>query len=277
MSISATEVNKLRQQTGAGLMDCKQALTETNGNIEAAIDYLRKKGQKISASRANRAANEGAVIAKTSDDGKKGVAIYLSCETDFVAKNDGFIGLANSIADLALEHYPDTVEQLLSVPLDGVSLGEVITQYVGKIGEKMELVKYENLESEVVIPYIHAGNKIGVLIGLNQAKSDEINNVGKDVAMQIAAMAPIAVDKDGVDQSMIDRELDIAKDQAKTEGKPEEIVDKIATGKLQKFFKENTLVNQQFVKDSSKTVETVLKEVNPDLKVDRFIRIAIGS
>ncbi len=276
MSITASEVNELRKATGAGLMDCKEALTESGGDIEAAIDYLRKKGQKISAKRADREANEGAVIALTNDDNTKGVVVYLSYETDFVAKNEDFSQFAWSIAELAIQNFPDNTEKLLGLELDGLPLSEKVTEQVGKIGEKIEISAYETLEGEMIVPYIHAGNKIGVLVSMTK-NGDAITQVGKDVAMQIAAMNPIGVDQDSVDQGVVDREIEIAKDVSRQEGKPEDLIEKIAKGKLQKFFKENTLLAQQFVKDGSKTVSEVLKETDPDLTVTAFKRVAIGG
>lgn len=275
MGITAAEVNELRKKTGAGLMDCKKALTEANGDMDAAIDYLRKKGQKVSEMRAGRQANEGVAIAKTSDDHKAGVVINLSSETDFVAKNEDFVSFAQGIADLALKEQPENIFELEKLPYDGLSVKEKLDELVGKINEKIELSGYEKLKGENIIAYNHAGYKIGVLVGLNK-DNEQAQNIGKDLAMQVAAMSPLAVDKEGVEQSAIDRELEIGKEQAIAEGKPEAIVEKIAQGKLQKFFKENTLLNQQFVKDSSKTVEQVLKEADQDLKVVAFKRVAIG-
>jgi len=275
MSVTAAEVNKLRQRTGAGLMDCKEALIEADGDLEAAIDYLRKKGQKISASRADREAREGVVIAKTDSEGKKGVVIYLSCETDFVARNEDFISFAQSIADTGLDVF-SSLDDLLSTDLDGQSIKDRVVEQVGKIGEKIEVASYEKLEGECLVPYIHAGNKIGVLVALNKPRTDAIEQIGKDICMQVAAMNPIALDRDDVDPSILDREMGIGKEQARAEGKNEDIVEKIAMGKLQKFYKENTLLNQQFVKDSSKTVKDVLKEIDNDLAITAFKRVASG-
>lgn len=253
-NISAADVKKLREMTGAGMMDCKKALKEAEGDFEKAVEVLRKKGQKVSAKRADRDANEGVVVALVSDDKTKGVIVKLSCETDFVAKGDEFIGFTNKAAELALQHFPDTLEDLLKVDMNGLSLGDRVTELVGKINEKIELDTYENLEATMISPYIHMGNKAAVLVGMNKA-SDDIYEGGRDVAMQVAAMKPVAVDKDGVDQSIVDKEIEIGKEQARQEGKPEQIIEKIAMGKLNKFFKENTLLNQQFVKDSNETVD----------------------
>ena len=236
---------------------------------------LRKKGQKVSAKRADRDANEGVVVALIADDKTKGVIVKLSCETDFVAKGDEFIGFTKKAAELALQHFPDTLEDLLKVDMDGLSLGDRVTELVGKINEKIELASYEKLEAEMVSPYIHMGNKAAVLIGMNKA-SDDIYAAGRDVAMQVAAMKPVAVDKDGVDQSIIDKEIEIGKEQARQEGKPEQIIEKIAMGKLNKFFKENTLLNQQFVKDSKETVASFLKKFDKELTVTDFKHVTLG-
>lgn len=274
--ISAKQVNELRKATGAGMMDCKKALVEANGDFEAAIEYLRKKGQKVAAKRAERAATEGAAIAKTNADATLGVALVLSCETDFVAKNEDFISFAHAIADVALSNGITTKEALLAAEIDGVSIATKITENVGKIGEKIEVSKFETLKSASVIPYIHMGNRIAVLLGLNQANSETSEAAGKNVAMQVAAMRPVAVSEDNVPQEIIDKELEIGREQAIAEGKPAQIIDKIAQGKLKKYFKDNTLVNQQYVKDSSKTVKAYLNSEVKDLSVTDFRRLEIG-
>ncbi len=280
VQISAADVNKLRQQTGAGMMDCKKALTETNGDFESAIDFLRKKGAKVAASRQDRESNEGVVIARTSSDGKRGVIIELNCETDFVAKNAQFIAFANHIANIAAEKNPKTLEDLKELPLDmeteRVKIGDVIIDKTGKMGEKLSISKYSVVEGEKVIAYIHGNFRLAVLVGLssNVAGADE---AGKDVAMQIAAMNPVAIDKEGVDASTIERELEIAKEQIRAEGKPEEMVEKISVGKLNKFYKDSTLLNQEFVKDSSKTVAQFLNSVEKGLTVTAFKRVALGA
>lgn len=280
LQITASDVNKLRQQTGAGMMDCKKALTETNGDFEAAIDYLRKKGAKVAASRQDRESNEGVVIARTSEDGKRGVIIELNCETDFVAKNAEFIAFANEIANAAVENKPADLESLgqLSIDVESsrVTIADAITDKTGKIGEKIGVSKYEVVEGEKVVAYIHGNFRLGVLVALsaNPAGAEE---AGKDVAMQIAAMNPIAVDKDGVDASTIERELEIAKDQIRAEGKPEEMIEKIAAGKLNKFYKDSTLLNQEFVKDSSKSVAQFLGSIDKGLTVTAFKRVALGA
>ncbi len=276
VQISAADVNKLRQQTGAGMMDCKKALTEANGDFEAAIDYLRKKGAKVAASRQDRESNEGVVIAKTTADGKRGVVIELNCETDFVAKNADFIAFANSIADLAIEKNPSSVEELTSLNLNGTKLSDQILDQTGKIGEKIGVSKYESASGEKVIAYIHGNYRLGVLVALS-ANTSGAEEAGKDVAMQIAAMNPVAIDKDDVDARTIERELEIAKEQIRAEGKPEEMVEKIAAGKLNKFYKESTLLNQEFVKDSSKTISQFLDGVTKGLTVTAFKRVQLGA
>lgn len=275
-TISAADVNKLRQLTGAGMMDCKKALTETNGDFDAAVDYLRKKGQKISAARADRDAKEGAVIAKTSADKKTGVVILLSCETDFVAKNEDFVAFANEVADLALANKPADLDALKALTMGGASLADRLMDQVGKIGEKVDVTRYEMLEGDNVVPYIHAGNRLGVLVSLTAAPSETNFVAGKDVAMQIAALNPLALDKGDVDASVVAREIEVAKEQVRAEGKPENMIDKIAEGKLGKFYKESTLLNQEFVKDSSKTIAQMLDGVEKGLTVKAFKRVALG-
>lgn len=276
VQITAADVNKLRQQTGAGMMDCKKALTEANGDFEAAIDYLRKKGAKVAASRQDRESNEGVVIAKTTADGKRGVIIEFNCETDFVAKNADFVAFANSIADLAVEKNPASLEELTNLELNGEKLADTIISKTGTIGEKVGVSKFETITGEKVIAYIHGNYRLGVLVALsaNPASADE---VGKDVAMQIAAMNPVAIDKTDVDSKTIERELEIAKDVIRAEGKPEEMVEKIAAGKLNKFYKDSTLLNQEFVKDSSKSVAQFLNDVDKGLTVTAFKRVQLGA
>ncbi len=274
-TISAADVNKLRQMTGAGMMDCKKALTETNGDFDAAVDFLRKKGAKVSAARADRDAKEGAIIAKTSADNKLGIIIQLSCETDFVAKNEDFVKFANSIADLALAHKPATADALKALDLGGQPLSERLMEQVGKIGEKIDVVKYEIVEASNVVAYIHGANRLGVLVAMNNAPSEANLMAGRDAAMQVAALNPAAVDKDGVDSTVIERELEIAKDQVRAEGKPENMIEKIAQGKLAKFYKENTLLNQEFVKDGSLTVAQMLDKAEKGLTVTLFKRVSL--
>jgi elongation factor Ts len=276
VTITAAEVNKLRQETGAGIMDCKKALTETNGDFEAAIDYLRKKGAKIAANRSDREANEGVVIALTSEDGKFGCAVNLSSETDFVAKNEDFINLAKSIAAVALENRIKSLEDLQNAQLDGVSIKDKLLDTVAKIGEKIEVKKYEVVEGEGVVAHIHMGYRMGVLVQLNQTLDEARTVAGKDVAMQIAAMNPVAVDASGVSDEMKDRERAIAREKAIVAGKPENILDKIADGAVNTMLKENTLLPQPFVKDGSKTVEQYLKSVDKDLTVLSFKRVTLS-
>ncbi|WP_295721837.1 translation elongation factor Ts [Mucilaginibacter sp.] len=280
VQISAADVNKLRQQTGAGMMDCKKALTETNGDFEAAIDFLRKKGAKVAASRQDRESNEGVVISRTSADGKTGVIIELNCETDFVAKNAEFVAFANEVANKAVENQPKSIEELYAISIDTenttTTIGEAIIDKTGKIGEKIGVSKLEIITGEKVIAYVHGNFRLGVLVALN-SNPEGADEAGKDVAMQIAAMNPIAVDKDGVDASVIERELEIAKDVIRAEGKPEEMVEKISLGKLNKFYKDSTLLNQEFVKDSSKSVAQFLSTVEKGLTVTAFKRVALGA
>ena len=280
VQISASDVNKLRQQTGAGMMDCKKALTETNGDFEAAIDFLRKKGAKVAASRQDRESNEGVVIARTSVDGKRGVIIELNCETDFVAKNAEFIAFANAIANEAVVNNPASIEALSELQIDTETnrgtIAEAIISRTGTIGEKIGISKYEVIEGEKVVAYIHGNYRLGVLVALS-ANAAGVDEAGKDVAMQIAAMNPVALDKDGVDATVIERELEIAKEQIRAEGKPEEMVEKIAAGKLNKFYKDSTLLNQEFVKDPSKNVAQFLSTVEKGLTVTAFKRVALGA
>ena len=276
VNISAKEVNELRQKTGSGMMDCKKALVEAGGDFDKAIDILRKKGQKVSAARSNRETSEGIVIYKLSSNEDKASILSFTCETDFVAKNEDFQELASKILDTAFENNFSSIEEILSSKLDSLTIEQEIVNLIGKIGEKIELRQYENLEGEKIVPYIHAGNKLGVLVSLVNTSSVDYVSAGKDVAMQIAAMNPIALNKDGVDQSVIDKEIEIGKEQAIKEGKPENIVEKIAQGKLQKFFKENTLLSQPFVKDNSMTIESYLGTFSSDLTVDKFLRVSIG-
>ncbi len=275
VKISAADVKKLRDATGAGMMDCKKALTEAEGDYDKAIDLLRKKGQKLSDKRADRAANEGVVLAVVSDDHKKGVIIKLSCETDFVSKNEDFVALAQQFADSALASFPATHDALLALPYGSITIGEKVIEQVGVIGEKIEIAAYEKLEADQVAPYIHMGNKAGVLVGLNKGNED-FYNAGRDVAMQVAAMHPVAVDESGVDPTIIEKEIEIGKEVARNEGKADNLIERIAQGKLKKFFKEKTLLNQQFVKDSSLTVSGFLKSKDKELTVTDFKHVTLG-
>jgi len=276
VEISASAVKQLRDITGAGMMDCKSALIEANGDFDGAIEVLRKKGQKLSLKRADREAKEGVVIASVTPDGKKGIVIKLSSETDFVAKNEDFINLTKKIADIVLENFPASKEDALALPFEGITIGEKVLEQVGVIGEKIELANYEKLTADQVVAYIHSGNRAGVLVGLNKA-SDANAAAGKDVAMQVAAMKPVAVDKDGVNADIIAKEIEIGKEVARSEGKPEEMLEKIALGKLNKFYQESTLLNQSFVKgDGKQSVRDYLASIDNDLTVTEFKHVALG-
>jgi elongation factor Ts len=276
MAITASDVNKLRQQTGAGMMDCKNALVEANGDFEAAVDILRKKGQKIAAKRGDNEAREGLIIAQSTNDGKSGVIVTLNCETDFVAKNDGYKNLVQSIVDIALEKLPSTVEELRSLSYDSkLSVDEKIIEQVGVIGEKLDLSNYAVIKADKVVAYNHPGNQLATLVGLNSG-SDVVEDAGRQVAMQIAAMNPIAINKDGVDARTIEREVEIGKELAIQEGKPADMAEKIAMGRLNKFFQENTLLSQQFVRDNKLTVEQFLSSTESGLTVLDFKRFSLS-
>jgi elongation factor Ts len=275
MAVTAAEVSKLRKATGAGMMDCKNALEENNGDIDAAIEYIRKKGQAVANKRADREATEGAVIALASDDGKKGVIITLNCETDFVAKNDDFVNLAKSIAKVAVENEPANLDELKALQLNGKTIDETITEQIGIIGEKVEVSFYEKQNAGQVIPYIHPGNKLACLVGLSKTASDY--QTGKDLAMQVAAMNPVAVDENGVPENVKQKEFDIGKEQARQEGKPENILEKIAEGKLKKFYKDSTLLNQQFIKDQKITVKQYLDQADKGIEVTGFSRYSLNN
>lgn len=275
MKITAQQVNELRKSTGAGMMDCKNALIESDGDMEKAVDILRKKGQKIAAKRADRSANEGVVLAGVSSDGSFASAVMINCETDFVAKNEDFISFVKSVLDLALAHKAKDADTLAGLMLNGRTVAEHIVDQTGKIGEKIELGQYAIVEGAQNFAYIHPGNRIATIAGFNKAGAFE--NEGKDVVMQIAAMAPIALDQDSVSEETIKHEIEIGMDQARQEGKPEAMLERIATGKLNKFFKDNTLLNQDFIKDSKKSVSQYLKEADKDLTVVAFSRLALGS
>ena len=272
--ISASDVGKLRRQTGSGMMDCKKALIEASGDFEQAVDILRKKGQKVAAKRADRQATEGVVIAKNNTDNNKAILISLNCETDFVAKNEDFIKIAHSILDKAVSENLASSEDLSSMLLDeGMTVAEKVLEQTGVIGEKIE-ISAQVVEDTQVSSYVHAGNRLATIVGFNQTLDHQ---VARDIAMQVAAMGPIAVDKDNVDQETVNRELEIAKDLARQEGKPEQMLDKIAQGRLNKFFKENTLLNQAFIKDGKKSVAQYLQEHAKDLSVTCFRRVGLSS
>lgn len=275
VNISASAVKELREQTGVGMMDCKKALVEAGGDFDKAIELLRLRGQKMSEKRADRDAKEGVVLALVSDDNTKGIVVRLSCETDFVSKNEDFISLTRSIAELALNKYPQSLEELMQLDLDGVKVETIIAEQVAKIGEKIEVADYQTLEAPLVASYIHMGNKAGVLVGLNVADASLLD-AGRDVAMQVAAMKPVALDENDVPTDIIEKEIEIGKEIARNEGKPEDMLEKIAKGKLNKFFKENTLLNQVFVKDGKISVQDYLKSKNPELTAIGFRHIKLG-
>jgi len=277
MAITASDVNKLRQQTGAGMMDCKNALVEANGDFEAAVDILRKKGQKIAAKRGDNDAKEGVIIAQASADGKSGVILTLNCETDFVAKNDGYVSLVQSLVDLALDKLPATAEELKALAYDDrLTVEEKITEQVGVIGEKLDLSNYAVINANKVVAYNHPGNQLATLVGLSSDASADIAEAGRQVAMQVAAMNPIAIDKDGVDARTIEREIEVGKDLAIQEGKPADMAEKIAMGRLNKFFQENTLLSQAFVRDNKMTVEQFLNSTEKGLTVTDFKRFSLS-
>lgn len=276
VAISAAEINKLRQATGAGMMDCRKALTETNGDFEAAIDWLRKQGQKVAAKRSDREAKEGVVIAKTTDDNKSGIIVCVSCETDFVSKNADFVAFAQSIADAAIANNVKNLEELNAAKAGESTVADLVNDKLASIGEKIGITKFERIDAPYVASYIHGAYRMGVLVGLNK----EAAEAGKDVAMQIAAMNPVAVDQSSVPAETIERERNIAIEQMKQDpkmaGKTDDMLSKIAQGKLNAFFKEQTLLAQAFVKDAGKSVADYLKEADKDLKVIEFKRVALG-
>lgn len=275
VTISAADINKLRQATGAGMMDCRKALTESNGDFEAAIDWLRKKGAKVAALRGDREAKEGVVIAKTTSDNKTGIAVCLSCETDFVSKNSDFVAFAQSIADAAIANNVKSIDELNSISINGAKVADMVNDKLASIGEKIGITKFERIEAPYVASYIHGANRLGVLVGMDKDAAE----AGKDVAMQIAAMSPLAVDPSAIPAATVDRERAIVTEQIQADpkmtGKPAEMIAKIAEGKLNAFFKESTLLSQAFVKDNSKTVGDYLKTVG-DVKVIGFKRVALG-
>jgi elongation factor Ts len=270
--ISAADVNKLRKATGAGMMDCKKALVEAEGDFDTAVEVLRKKGQKVAANRADRDSSEGAVIARVNDDATVGVIVSVNCETDFVAKNESYVTLSNQLADVALTH--DSLDSFLAADFNGMSVADKLTEQTGVIGEKIEIGGFERLEGAFVGSYIHAGNKIATLTSLS-AGVDGAAEAAKNVAMQAAAMNPIALNEEGVDAATVEKEIEIAKDQLRQEGKPEAMLDNIAKGKLKRFFKDNTLVNQAYIKDGKQSVSDYVKSVDAGLTVTGFKRVAL--
>lgn len=274
MSIKAADVAKLRKAMGAGMMDCKNALVEAEGDFDKAVEIIRKKGMALANKRADREASEGVVLAKVSENGKLGAMITLNCETDFVAKNEGFVAFAGKILDVAIANMPSDLEALKALELEGRKIQEHVTEQTGIIGEKIDLSYFSKIEAESAVAYIHAGNKLATLIGFNK---DVDAQMGRDVAMQAAAMAPIAIDKDGVAEEVVAKELEIAKEKARLEGKPEQMLDKIAQGRLAKFFKESTLVNQAFVKDGKMSVKQYLATADKDLTVSAMMRFTLNA
>lgn len=276
MAITASEVNKLRQQTGAGMMDCKNALVESNGDFEAAVDILRKKGQKVAAKRGENEAKEGLVIAEVTDGGKTGIVLRLNCETDFVAKNDSFRAFVDELMNVVVASKPASVDELMSLKFnDKLTIEEKITEQVGVVGEKLDLSGYELLKADTVVAYNHPGNQLATLVALNKG-SEVAEEAGRQVAMQVAAMNPMALNKDGIDDKTIARELEVGKDLAIQEGKPAEMAEKIAQGRLGKFFKENTLLSQEFIRDNKLTVEEFLNSTENGLTVVDFKRLAMS-
>jgi len=273
--VTAADVAKLRKATGAGMMDCKNALVESNGDFEKAIEHIRERGKAIANKRADREAGEGVVLSKVNASGTLGAMVVLNCETDFVAKNADFIALAQSMLDLALEKKPANLDALKALEINGRTIGDLVMVQSGVTGEKFELSYFDKIEAAKVVAYIHPGNKLATLVGLNIA--DVETQVGRDVAMQIAAMSPVSVDKSDVSEETRKKEFEIGREQARLEGKPENMLDKIAEGKLQKFYKESTLLNQDFVKDNKMTVGAYLKSVNKELTVTGFKRVSLNA
>lgn len=276
VSISAADVNKLRQATGAGMMDCRKALTESGGDFEKAIDYLRLKGQKVAANRSDRDAKEGVAVALANPENTYGIALHVSAETDFVSKNQEFMDFSNELAKIALENKPADIDALKALKMGDATIGDKLLEMVAKIGEKIDVARFETVSAETVVPYIHGNYRIGVLVGLNKSKSDAVIAAGRDVAMQIAAMNPLGLDENSIAPEVIEREKAIAIEQIVAEGKPADMAEKIAAGKMNKFFKENTLVNQPFVKDNGVTIAQYLNNTENGLAVTAFSRVALG-
>lgn len=277
INITAADVNKLRQMTGAGMMDCKKALQESDGDFDKAIDNLRKKGQKVAGKRADRDANEGFVMSKTTDDQTYGAVIMVNCETDFVAKNEEFKQFAKDILEQGVAARIKTLAECTSLKIGSLTAEEKLNEMLGKTGEKMQIAHYEIIEAPIVFAYNHFGNRLATIIGMNNKNAKNVLEVGHELAMQVAAMNPVAVDKENVSREIIDREMEIGKEQARQEGKPEEMLEKIAAGKLNKFFKDSTLLNQDFIKDTKKTVRQYIAEQDKDLKVMEFKRLQLGA
>ena len=277
INITAGDVNKLRQMTGAGMMDCKKALQESEGDFEKAIDNLRKKGQKVAAKRADRDANEGIVMAQTTEDKTFAAVVMLNCETDFVGKTPEFTGLAKDILNLGIKNRTKSLEELKGLKLNAISIEEKLNEMLAKTGEKVQLAHYEFIEAPVAFAYNHHGNRLATILGLSKKDANNVSEMGHELAMQIAAMNPIAIDKEDVSREIIERELEIGKEQARQEGKPEEMIEKIATGKLSKFYRDSTLLNQDFVRDTKKTVRQYLADNDKDIKITAFKRLMLGA
>lgn len=277
VNITAAEVNKLRQITGAGMMDCKNALKESDGDMDKAIEYLRKKGQKVANKRADRDANEGIVLAEVAESNDFGAMVMVNCETDFVGKNQDFIDFAKSIIDLAISEKPVSLDELNALKIDGVTVADKVMEMTGKTGEKIGINRYEMIKAPVVFAYNHHGNRLSSMAGFNKAGVNDIETLGRDIVMQIAAMSPVAIDKSDVAQEVIDKEVEIGKDMAIQEGKPAELAEKIAMGKLGKFFKENTLLNQDFIKESNVSVKDYMARFDKELKITEIKRMMLGA
>ncbi len=276
MNITAKDVSKLRQMTGAGMMDCKKALLESKGDFDQAVDYLRKKGQKVASKRADRDANEGIAIARTNTDKNFGAVVMVSCETDFVGKNEEFIQFANDLLDLGINNQLNEAAQLKPMKVSGLTVEEKLNELLGKTGEKMQVASFESIAAPAVFAYNHHGNRLATIVGFNKNDVEGIDELGREVAMQVAAMNPVAIDKEDVDQAIVDHEIEIGKEQARQAGKPEDLLEKIAMGKLNKFYKESTLINQEFIKDNKKSVGQYINEYDKELKVVAFKRLQLG-
>lgn len=278
MNITASDVNKLRQMTGAGMMDCKKALQECEGDFEAATDYLRKKGQKVASKRADRNASEGVVLSRTNEAKTYAAAIMVNCETDFVAKNEEFSNMVAKLMDLVIANQPKSIEDAKALPFEGsLTFDEVLTNMIGKTGEKMDFAHFEVIEAPIVSAYVHQGNRLATIVGFNNREAANMETIAHEIAMQIAAMAPVAIDRGDVDSTIIERELEIGREQARAEGKAENMIEKIAEGKLNRFYKESTLLNQEFIRDTKKTVGQYLNETSKGLTVTAFHRLMLGE
>ncbi|MBC8314433.1 MAG: elongation factor Ts [Bacteroidales bacterium] len=276
MNITAKDVSKLRQRTGAGMMDCKKALQESKGDFDQAVDYLRKKGQKVASKRADRDANEGIAIARTNTDKNFGAVVMVSCETDFVGKNEEFIQFANDLLDLGIDNQLTETAQLKPMKVGDLTVEEKLNELLGKTGEKMQIASFQSIAAPAVFVYNHHGNRLATIVGFNKKDVEGIDELGREVAMQVAAMNPVAIDKEDVDKAIVDHEIEIGKEQARQAGKPEDLLEKIAMGKLNKFYKESTLVNQEFIKDNKKSVGQYISEYDKELKVVAFKRLELG-